>query len=70
MKKLFLLICFIFPFMLNAQQIEIEIVPDVENEMQQAEFDYQEMQFNKSFSNLSSGGYFGYLLNTDFERCL
>ena len=70
MKKLLILFLTLFSVSVFAQQIEIEVVPDVEQEMQETEFKHNEMQFNKSFSNIGNGGYFGYLMNTDFDDIL
>ena len=64
MKKFLLVFLFGFVFNIFAQEIEIQIVPDVEKEMQEIEHDYNEMQFNDSFSNVGNGSYLGYLLNT------
>lgn len=70
MKKLLILFLTLFSVSVFAQQIEIEVVPDVEQEMQETEFKHNEMQFNEYFSNIGKGGYFGYLLNTDFDDIL
>lgn len=52
-----------FVFSVFAQNIEIQIVPDVEQEMKNTEFEFYTQNFNDMFSN-SYGGYFGYVLNT------
>jgi len=71
MKKFILTILFGLVSNLFAQQIEIQIVPDYEQEMKETEFKNNTKDFNNSFSNIGqSGSYLGYLLNNDFNTIL
>ena len=56
--------------MVNAQEIEIRIVPDIKQQMLQNEFDYQEKQFNNAFTRIGKDTYFGYLMNTNPNQIL